>query len=1095
MLSRQLGQERKAVWTGTKQPHPPHRGSSAAFGPVCRWLCWAVIPIGLLGGAPSCGPLQCTDDTFCDDGNPCTEDVCAAGWCQNFAIDCDDGDPCTVDTCGQGGCVHVSQAPCCGNGSCDVGETPGTCPDDCLSPLCGDGSCDEGETSNTCPGDCPSSECGDGTCSIGESCAVCPEDCPCPPCGDLPQCWNTLVLEDFEDCDPGAWIGHCNAWQTWANGGSVSHFFISTEQQTSGTQSLQVAGAGSCWEGSAHRPVTGTHILATAAMRASGEGPIGCHHYQNGFSLHPVAVWSFDMSEGDAPGGLTCSATGGESYVAVEGFEEVVGQWFDVAIELDYGIGVASFWLNSACVFSTSFDTAVSVEQVWLRSGEGRGWFDDVLVCEVESTVCATDADCDAGLICSDGVCTEPVECTTDADCDDGLFCNGSETCVGGVCESGSSPCASTYIISGGAYDTASGDLAAEIQADYGPGAQLAEWNDIVAEYGDSVASIQQFMDALGMSDYNEDGSGGVYWVTYNGTDYWSGERHYHATRQNGNHYDWFLYHDDIQERQMALGSWWGTCPALVKLPVGDSQNGYCNEETDTCEQTPSPCSVEGEACISTAECCDGLICADGLCSAPVECTTDADCDDDDECTEDTCVDGVCVFTPGACAEDTDEDGVPNDDDNCPDVANPDQQDTDGDSYGDACDNCPDTYNLDQADTDADGIGDACDDHWDCEDGLFCNGIETCAESGCTPGEAPCTTGQVCDESSDVCVTVSGSSDTIHSGETVSGSISQPAEVDTYQFTASAGDAVVIQLSEYPTSYLYNPEFVLYGPGGGEPEITVNGDKSAILQDHQLLESGQYTLLVREQGANHSYGYSLSLLIITGPVRSEQDPNGGLLVSGETRSGSIGANADTDAFTFFANAGDTAIIQLSEGPTSYLYNPEFLLYAPGGTVAEVTTNGDKSAILQDYALTASGQYTIVVREQGADYGYGYNLSLLLLPGATTSCRDRDGGSIGSGQSMSGSISSGADTDAFTFAGTSGQTVIIQMSEFPTSYLYTPEFLLCGPGGGVPEATAYGDTSAVLESHRLEETGVYTIVTRERGADYHVPYTLSLTIIP
>ncbi len=59
---------------------------------------------------------------------------------------------------------------------------------------------------------------------------------------------------------------------------------------------------------------------------------------------------------------------------------------------------------------------------------------------------------------------------------------------------------------------------------------------------------------------------------------------------------------------------------------------------------------------------------------------------------------------------DADGDGVPDDEDNCPDAANPDQADTDGDGIGDACDNCPAVANPDQADTDGDGIGDACDD-------------------------------------------------------------------------------------------------------------------------------------------------------------------------------------------------------------------------------------------------------------------------------------------------------------------------------------------------------------------------------------------------
>jgi MYXO-CTERM domain-containing protein len=70
---------------------------------------------------------------------------------------------------------------------------------------------------------------------------------------------------------------------------------------------------------------------------------------------------------------------------------------------------------------------------------------------------------------------------------------------------------------------------------------------------------------------------------------------------------------------------------------------------------------------------------------------------------------------------DEDGDGVPQPQDNCPGLRNPDQADADGDGIGDACededgdgrsnleDNCPGAANADQADSDGDGIGDACD--------------------------------------------------------------------------------------------------------------------------------------------------------------------------------------------------------------------------------------------------------------------------------------------------------------------------------------------------------------------------------------------------
>lgn len=63
------------------------------------------------------------------------------------------------------------------------------------------------------------------------------------------------------------------------------------------------------------------------------------------------------------------------------------------------------------------------------------------------------------------------------------------------------------------------------------------------------------------------------------------------------------------------------------------------------------------------------------------------------------------VSQPGA---DFDQDGVPDSEDNCRQLANPDQADADRDGFGDACDPCP-MGPQSGSDADHDGIDDACD--------------------------------------------------------------------------------------------------------------------------------------------------------------------------------------------------------------------------------------------------------------------------------------------------------------------------------------------------------------------------------------------------
>jgi hypothetical protein len=69
----------------------------------------------------------------------------------------------------------------------------------------------------------------------------------------------------------------------------------------------------------------------------------------------------------------------------------------------------------------------------------------------------------------------------------------------------------------------------------------------------------------------------------------------------------------------------------------------------------------------------------------------------------------ACLLSFSAQAQDSDADGVLDNVDNCPDVANTPQLDQDSDLFGDKCDNCTLEPNTGQIDSDADGYGNKCD--------------------------------------------------------------------------------------------------------------------------------------------------------------------------------------------------------------------------------------------------------------------------------------------------------------------------------------------------------------------------------------------------
>lgn len=190
------------------------------------------------------------------------------------------------------------------------------------------------------------------------------------------------------------------------------------------------------------------------------------------------------------------------------------------------------------------------------------------------------------------------------------------------------------------------------------------------------------------------------------------------------------------------------TCAGLTCTSPGTPCTGgdFCDEAGDACVECLMNMHCDdslfcngmetcsGGTCVAGADPCTGQMCNESS-NLCVECLMAGDCDDGVACTDNACTADACVYTPNPalCADD----GMfCNGIESCHAVM----------GCVSSGDPCSPGEPCDEANDDCDN----CAMTSECDDALFCNGAETCTGNTCLGGANPCP-GQGCDEVSDVC--------------------------------------------------------------------------------------------------------------------------------------------------------------------------------------------------------------------------------------------------------------------------------------------------------------------------------------------------------
>ena len=219
-------------------------------------------------------------------------------------------------------------------------------------------------------------------------------------------------------------------------------------------------------------------------------------------------------------------------------------------------------------------------------------------------------------------------------------------------------------------------------------------------------------------------------------------------------------------------------------------------------------------------------------------------------------------------------------------------------------------------------------------------------------------------------VKTEGATNNIQAGQTITGAIA-PGQSDYFSFSATNGESVTILMGRGFGEAFFSPQLELYSPNGllvstsDSPSVTI----SALL----LTNTGNYLIVCHD--ANDLFSASYGLSLIKNPDSNLPDPDGGVLLPGERKTGNIGLG-DLDVFSFSATNGDSVTVLMGSAFGEAGFVPQLELYAPSRRLLTIASGAP--ARLSE-CLDESGTYLIVCRDVAGVYGGSYDISLNLIP--------------------------------------------------------------------------------------------------------------------
>jgi len=312
----------------------------------------------------------------------------------------------------------------------------------------------------------------------------------------------------------------------------------------------------------------------------------------------------------------------------------------------------------------------------------------------------------------------------------------------------------------------------------------------------------------------------------------------------------------------------------------------------------------------------------------------------------------------------------------------------------------------------------------------------------------------------------------LSNGATTTGTISPAGDSDTWTFSATAGDSIIVRVGEITQTGAFVPRIRLLNPGA----VLIASDSGAVAPEVAVTatNTGTFTVIVDDNVGTTATGtYRITLAQSPGAPFVGIDDEGGVLVNGVTYEPNNLPPGDLDVWTFSANAGDSFVVKVGQMSDTNNFEPWIRLYGPTGTL--LFSQFGTASIEAELRATNSGNFNVVVANNPyySEAAAGtYRITLAKTGSPVTVAAGDEGGPLTNGVAHQGNLPTG-DIDLWTFSATNGDYIMLKMGQVTESGPFDPWIRLYGPNGALLSSAA--DVASIEVSLRATNTGTFLVV--------------------